>query len=328
MLYAPLCASLRYSSLLCAVLIFSVLPFALRPMLGSVRPMSRSLPLPYHTQSNSTHYLPLIYPQNYIQTRYLLLVKEALAAGGFFLLRGTVSSFVEQSFISACVLVKIVEHVEMENGQVAVNCIAGPRMHVCADEQQEVEGGDPLSRATAFSTVRDGSPHYPISETVTPQPTQEEQNLIKQQSEEVESMLMLSEVFYNTEQEISIGDRINIGDKMNDDEDDDQGEDEENEKLETQIRALEASGMTSDEIAAHLKANFELELKQRKELFKDHPEMKQVLHQPLLFLFLAHLRLDYMYMSRLAAFIFFPLLFIRLFFAYFSQRVSLRSRRR
>ena len=99
---------------------------------------------------------------NFFEPRYRLLATEAISKQGNFLLRGVVPSALDDGYVSACILVKIIDHGKgMVDGQIAVRCIAGPRIEVVLEEEQEVEGGKPLTRATEYTLMRDVSTIIP-----------------------------------------------------------------------------------------------------------------------------------------------------------------------
>ena len=93
---------------------------------------------------------------NFFEPRYRQLAHEALDGSDHFLLRGVAPSPLDDGYIGASVLLKIVEHTVRPDGQVAVLVSAGPRMEVL---QEEVgaggAGGDGLTRATEYAFVRD-----------------------------------------------------------------------------------------------------------------------------------------------------------------------------
>ena len=74
---------------------------------------------------------------------------------GFFLLRGSAPSPLDDGVFGATVLLKVMDHTESADGQHACLVLAGPRMRVLEETEQPIEGGAPLARASKFEIMTD-----------------------------------------------------------------------------------------------------------------------------------------------------------------------------
>mmetsp|Transcript_25129 Transcript_25129/g.37233 ORF Transcript_25129/g.37233 Transcript_25129/m.37233 type:complete len:307 (+) Transcript_25129:372-1292(+) len=82
---------------------------------------------------------------NFFEPRYRFLAQEALSRDGTFILGQKHSSS----------LVKIVEHMFLPNGNIAVRCIGGPRIKVLRREKVNVGEDNVLAQATKFDIESD-----------------------------------------------------------------------------------------------------------------------------------------------------------------------------
>eukprot|EP01084_Bolivina_argentea_P122014 216245_1 len=108
---------------------------------------------------------------NFFEPRYVKLAKDATSSDGdgMFILRSnkTESDTYDQKFPHVSVLVKIIEHQEIDD-RIIVRCIAGPRMKILKEESVDVQqNAHPLARATEFEMDYDdgnvGSKHVLVS---------------------------------------------------------------------------------------------------------------------------------------------------------------------
>ena len=95
---------------------------------------------------------------NFFEERYRQLALEIThetSGTGFFLLRGSAPSPLDDGVFGATVLLKVMKHTESADGQHACLVLGGPRVRVLDETEQPIEGGEPLARATKFEIVED-----------------------------------------------------------------------------------------------------------------------------------------------------------------------------
>ena len=94
---------------------------------------------------------------NFFEPRYREMAREITSdeGSGFFLLRGYAPSPLDDGVFGATVLLRIVKHQKLIDGQFQCIVQAGPRVHIIQDDVQQIEGCEPLARATEFELLAD-----------------------------------------------------------------------------------------------------------------------------------------------------------------------------